>query len=179
MTGLLVTAVAAFGLLVAAALLIVRPFLRRTSPVQRPRENGLAADKERLLDQIRELDLDFATGKLSEQDHEELRAAALADAADALRALDEARQAHEAAIRDEQAAEERAADEETASGRRSAPRFTPNASHDTGSDELERAIAERRAALEGDGCPVCGAGRSPHARSCADCGAEFPPVTTR
>lgn len=84
-------AVGGFVLLLAVAYLITRPLILPRSEGVEGSPNGLAADKEKLLETIRELDLDFATGKLSEEDHRDLRSRSVAEAAEVMRAIDEAR----------------------------------------------------------------------------------------
>ena len=88
---MLFAAIGGFVLLLVVAYLISRPLIvpRTTGPGGS--RNGLAADKEKLLENIRELDLDFATGKLSEEDYRDLRSRSVAEAAEVMRAIDQAR----------------------------------------------------------------------------------------
>jgi hypothetical protein len=86
-------AVAAFLLLVAVVYLIVRPLATRSPKAPEVDVSALRTERERLLDAIRELDMDLATGKLAADDHRVLRARYAASAADAMQALDAAQAA--------------------------------------------------------------------------------------
>jgi len=113
-------ALLAFVLLVAATHLVTRPFLLRTVELaEEPEIPALALEKDRLVELIRDLDMDFATGKLNESDYRRLRARDAAEAASLLRTL----------------AEQEAAEQASAAQ-------APGADQ-----ELERRIAARRAAL--------------------------------
>jgi hypothetical protein len=81
------TIVWALALLIAAGYLIVRPLLARETAVPEEGDRDLLDRKERLLAEIRELDIDLATGKLSEEDHRALRASSVAEAATTMRAI--------------------------------------------------------------------------------------------
>jgi len=101
-------AVFALALLLVAGGLIARPFVIPSpdSPVDTDRidDEALALSDElrHLLDAIRELDADLAVGKLSEDDHRDLRASYAGRAATLMRQIEEASvaaqaTAHEAA----------------------------------------------------------------------------------
>lgn len=120
-------AVSGFVLLLAVAYLIARPLIAPTSEAEVKSRSALEDEKSRLFDAIRDLDLDFTTGKLSEDDYRRLRARSLAEAAEVVRAIDEARRVEQASQPD--------ADEE--------PAPTPERLD----ADLELEIAARREAL--------------------------------
>lgn len=120
-------AVSGFVLLLAVAYLIARPLIAPTSEAEVKSRSALEDEKSRLFDAIRDLDLDFTTGKLSEDDYRRLRARSLAEAAEVVRAIDEARRVGQASQPD--------ADEE--------PAPTPERLD----ADLELEIAARREAL--------------------------------
>ena len=147
-------AIGSFVLLLAVAYMIARPLFVPQVPAEAEedaKEAALLACKQRQLADIRELDLDLATGKLTEQDHRELRARSIAEAAAAMKALDEARESL-ASHESEPAPQD---------GRVSVT-----------DDELERAIAARKRALGAFACPDCGAASDPTDHFCRSCGAE-------
>lgn len=84
-------AVSGFVLLLVVAYLIARPLIAPTSEAEERSRSALEDEKSRLFDTIRDLDLDFTTGKLAEDDYRKLRARSLAEAAEVMRAIDEAR----------------------------------------------------------------------------------------
>lgn len=139
-------AIAAFVLLAVVTYLIVRPVLLPEPADAEAEGTGLHAEKERLLDAIRDLDFELATGKLAEEDHRVLRARYVGDAAGILQSIEESEQRASTAV------------EEAAPGLE---------------EEIERAIAARKVALELGACPSCGgpAGEGDH--FCRRCGAEL------
>ena len=84
-------AIGSFVLLVVVAYMIARPIFAPETWAPEAEGSAALADKQRLLADIRELDLDFATDKLEEDDYQRLRSDSLARAAEAARALDQAR----------------------------------------------------------------------------------------
>ncbi|HLA93314.1 MAG TPA: hypothetical protein VJO36_07265, partial [Actinomycetota bacterium] len=83
---MLVATVGSFVLFLFVVYLIASPATRRDPVEEEAEASALLARKERLLSDIRELDMDLVTGKLDEEDHRRLRAATLVDAADTLKA---------------------------------------------------------------------------------------------
>jgi uncharacterized protein len=81
------------SVLAAAALLITAPFRRGWSPEEASAADvaALQAAKEAKLQEIRDAELDFRTGKLSEADYKILDRALRGEAIDVLRRLDGAR----------------------------------------------------------------------------------------
>ena len=145
-------AAAAFLLLALVAYLIVRPVVLPEGIEEEPEASGLLAEKERLLDAIRDLALDLATGKLDEADHRALRGRYVADAARIVQSIEES--------------VERAP-------REAAPWAADEPS--TG-DDLELEIARRKQLLERRACPSCGGVRGDLDRFCRLCGAELEEV---
>ena len=82
--------VAAGGLTLAVAAWIVWPLLRGVVPADPPdaRTVSLLARREAALATLRDLDSDFADGRLDEADYNELRSKTVAEGAAALAALD-------------------------------------------------------------------------------------------
>ena len=126
-------AIGSFLLLLAVAYMIARPLFATEEAFEEAEDSKLLAEKERQLADIRELDMDFATGKLTEEDYRTLRARSLAEAAAAMRALDEA--------------EEKLAN--PPAGEPSAPSLADGNGHvPTEEDDLEQVIAARKRSIE-------------------------------
>lgn len=157
---LLAIAMASFALLLAVAYLIARPFVAPVRFAEEAPLTQLHADRDRLRAQLRELDMDFETGKLANDEYEKLRARRLQQI-----------EATTRAIRDVGPAGEEVLDEASA----------PSDALDA---QVERRIAERRRLLEElerRTCPGCGTAIDPNDRFCRRCGADLPTVaeTTR
>lgn len=77
------------ALFIVLALIIALPLFDRKTPAVRPptRREALEAEHQTLIRNIRELDFDFRTHKISEADYRTLRAALVQRAAEVLRAL--------------------------------------------------------------------------------------------
>lgn len=158
------------ALLVAVGLFVTRPLFART-PHRRRRMNeyqALQAQKEAILVEIRALDFDFETGKVPEEEYRSLREAYVSEAADLLMQLD---------VLDETFLE-------------AEPAATPERAVRPADDEIEAAIARRRAKvatapsepkkasqdgqLAGGGfCPQCGQPADADDRFCAHCGHQL------
>lgn len=139
-------ALLAFMLLLAAAHLVTRPFLlpEPDGPGTEPEKPAMAVEKDRLVEAIRDLDMDFATGKLGEADYRRLRARDTAEAARILQAL------AEQAAAEPSPPEPVAAEPPPPEPAGSVPALAFERELDPGLDEeLERRIAARRAALVG------------------------------
>lgn len=142
-------AIGAFLLLLAVGYLIARPLLMPETAVEEAEDSKLVAEKERQLAAIRELDLDFATGKLTEEDYRKLRAQSLAETAATMRALDQAdaEASAEAAVADAETEAEEPAN--TAADEQPARELAGSNGHATAEeDDLERAIAARKRSIE-------------------------------
>jgi hypothetical protein len=82
-------AIGSFVLLLVVAYLIAAPFLAQVDAGEAGAVQ-LSEDRDRVLSQIRDLDMEFETGKLAEQEYLALRARRLAEVEAAERALAEA-----------------------------------------------------------------------------------------
>ncbi|MBN1373583.1 MAG: zinc-ribbon domain-containing protein [Anaerolineaceae bacterium] len=135
--------------------------------LQDHRRSTLLAERDRLLTALQELDFDNALGKIPEEDYPVQRAELLAQAAMALRELDELQGGQaDAATEDriEQAVAARRAD---AIASRAPARDA---------DELEAMIASRRKERQEKSagfCPKCGRPVSKSDKFCARCGATL------
>lgn len=130
-----VAAIVAFSLFLGVVYLVIKPFLAPEEiydeAVNSPE---LVSQKNRVIGAIREIDMDYQTGKLSEEDYQLLRSRYTAAAAEIIRRMDE-----EAGLAE--------VEKEVAAQAESAPVAQGAAADDT-DDELERMIAERKAALK-------------------------------
>ncbi len=130
---MLVFAVFAFLLLLVSAHLVTRPFLFPTQEQPEAPDSTIETEKEKVLERIRELDMDFATGKFTEDDYLRLRAKDTAEAAELIRQINEK-------IAIDEAEEEMADLDDEQS-----PAFVDQSS--SLDDQLEREIAARKAGL--------------------------------
>jgi hypothetical protein len=166
------------GLVVAAAAVffIVQPLrqARRTQAHVESQLDTLLARRESLFTQLRELDFDYATGKVVHADYSPLRDQLKREAADVLRQIDDLIGATAAETDIEQAIAARrkrkpvaAADAELeaaiAARRRATPALTADA-------QLEAVVAARRKTLA---CPNCGKPFQTGDAFCSRCGASL------
>jgi hypothetical protein len=153
-----VAAIVAFALFLGVIYMIIKPFLAPEEiydeAVHSPE---LVSQKNRVIGAIREIDMDYQTGKLSEEDYKLLRSRYTAAAAEIIRRMDEeaeetARQEAEAPVEETSAAaSDDGATDDGATGAEApeSPETAETAdSPDTPDDELERMIAERKASLK-------------------------------
>jgi len=155
-------AIGAFVLLMAVVYLIGRPFV---APVRYARETSLEqlyADRDRVRAQLRELDMDFETGKLAQEEYERFRARRLQQIEATTRAIHEAEPTDEVpAVEPQPVDAGQTTDEEL-------------------ERELERRIAARKHVLEEAlACPGCGTTIDPDDRFCRKCGADLATAETR
>ena len=159
------------GILIAAGLIafIGQPLRRARHSTDRDSElDTLLARRESLYTQIRELDFDHATGKVTDADYAPLRATLVADAADTLRQIDGlVATLPEPGFDDLEAA---------IAARRKKSRATVD-------EDLEAAIAARRRLAPAGSAPApalvchhCGKPLSPADAFCSRCGT---PVATQ
>jgi hypothetical protein len=140
-------AIVSFALLLAVAYLIARPFVVPLRYEGSASVEQLLADRDRLRAQLRELDMDFETGKLSRDEYEKLRGRRLQQIEATTHAIHEA---------------------EPAEGGAEPPKGVD--------DDLERRIAARKRALEeleALACPGCGNVIEPEDRFCRRCGSDL------
>lgn len=151
-------AIASFGLLMVVVYLIARPFVTPLRYAQGTSLEQLLADRERLRAQLRELDMDFETGKLAQDEYEKLRARRLQQIEATTRAIHDAE----------------TSDEELPSVGAGTTGAAPTLEDLEG--ELERRISDRKRVLEeleADACPGCGLTIDPGDRFCRRCGADL------
>src|SRR5512134_2430956 len=134
---MLFVALGSFVLLIIMVYMVAAPAGRSDHAEDSAVSSALTIRKEQLLSDIRELDMDLATGKLEERDHHRLRAATLVSAAETLRSLEETRTAEEAAAASEA---DGMADDDPADDAR-----------------IEARIAARKREIESTACRSCGA----------------------
>ncbi len=149
------------ALLLAVAFYVAQPILEgrgvREKPVT-PAER-LAAERETVLNALRDLDFDHATGKIANEDYEPQRAALVAQGIAILKLIETAQPA-----RSTEAVEQAVA-----------PRRKGRAGRSL-DEQIEAEIeARRRAAAPAEGaCPKCGTPAKPGDKFCAKCGAQLP-----
>ncbi|HEU4355955.1 MAG TPA: zinc ribbon domain-containing protein [Actinomycetota bacterium] len=155
-------AIGSFVLLMVVVYLIGRPFVAPLRYAAGSSLEQLLADRERLRAQLRELDMDFETGKLAQEEYDKLRARRRQQIEATTRAI------HDAETSDEELP--------------SVGVGTPDATPEDLGRELERRISERKAVLEeleAHACPGCGTTTDPEDRFCRKCGADLATVETR
>ena len=148
---MILVAIAAFLLLVTVVTMIARPFLVPVTYVEEgPSLEQLRADRTRLRAQLRELDMDFETGKLAPEEYEKLRGRRLEQIERTTRAI-HATEPHEPP----------------------SPASEP-AILAISDAELERRIEDRKEAMRlAARCPGCGAATQDDDRFCRRCGTDL------
>jgi hypothetical protein len=137
-------------LFILSGLYILRPILVRTRIERRAGStlrDALTADKERLLQALEELDLEFELDKISQEEHTRSRDLLLAEAAKVLKELDKL--------------------PKSSPGKKAKPEPA------LADDELDRMIAARREELKGKSgakCPHCSKSVKSDAQYCSHCG---------
>jgi hypothetical protein len=154
-------AIGSFLLLLVVAYLIAAPFLAPEA-TELTDEVQLAEDRDRVLALIRELDMEYETGKLSDEEYRSLRARRAIEAEEVERALQDAIAVRTAAVAALDAEPE--------------PDAEPTPESD---DDLERAIAARRRSIEADACPECDTPIDTDDHFCRSCGADLTTARTR
>jgi len=169
-------AVVAFVLLLGVAYLVARAYLTpdQTALDEDEIRSPLEVKKEQLLDAIRELDMDYETGKLSEDDYMSLRARFVAETAEVMRSLVEVSIEPAAAITPDPGASS-ASDSAELPGSVVSVLTRGSLEDPIGEDDLEREIATRKAKLAVPPCPGCGAELSVDDAFCRACGARLAP----
>ncbi len=158
------------GLLIIAGLYISRPFFeQRSTAVGRLEHDrsSLLAERDRILNTLQELDLDYALGKIPTAEYPAQRAALLEQGAQVLRSLDALR----ARLPSQDGAEPR--DAEVALRTLTAPNANGRSTLASPDDQLEALIASRRREREGKAsgfCPRCGNPVQKSDRFCPKCG---------
>jgi len=169
------------SLLALVILFISRPLLegQRSAPVSSNEEeheiSSLLAERERMVNALKELDFDQVMGKIPEEVYPVQRAALLQKGADILRKLDTYAQDGETPA----SAEDRIEAEIASRRSRLVPAYSGSNGQTTiedAEDDLEVAIALRRRAQQektGGFCPNCGKPVQAKDKFCPKCGASL------
>lgn len=161
------------ALLALVAFVVAQPFLENQGVRERPvtQAEALTAEREQVLDALRDLDFDHAMGKLADEDYTPQRARLLARGVELLKQLDAVTAAAPARPGAAEALDDQL--ERAVAARRKAR--AGGASSDPEA-QMEAAIAARRApqpaAAAGRACIQCGAGLQANDRFCPKCGAH-------
>lgn len=160
------------GLLILAGLYISRPLLEHRSAAVSRQEHeysALLAERDRILNTLQELDLDYALGKIPKAAYSPQRAALLQQGAQVLRSLDEYQ-----AQPSTQSAEARLEAAIAARRAEGAPRtMSAPGSQAAPDDQLEVLIASRRRERKEKAsgfCPQCGTPVQKSDHFCPKCG---------
>jgi len=142
----------ALGLFVLVGFIVARPLLGAAHPTEIASTQiaRLTAEREAILAALRDLDFDYATGKISDSDHAAQRPALVAQGIAILKQLDEAAQAVEPI-----------------------PPSALEAELDSAVLAARARLAQSAASASTLACPECGHARQPADRFCAKCGAAF------
>ncbi len=166
------------ALLLLVGLFISRPFLEpvvvRTVSENRQR-SSLMAERDRVINAIKELDFDHTVGKIPDEDYPTQRAFLLKKGADILRQLD-AINASEPSSQTVEDRMEAAIASRQAVLQAAGPGLNSHKSVASPDDELEIQIAARRRARQEKAagfCPRCGASVQKSDRFCPRCGATL------
>lgn len=159
-------AIVAFVLLVGVAYLVARAYLSPEEPAVEEEEarSPMEVKKEQLLDAIREFDMDYETGKLSEDDYRSLRTRFVAETAEVMKAL------AQTPVEPVLAPVSPVAIPVASMRGESVSAATIPGELD---DELEREIAARRMGLAPPSCPGCGVESSGEDAFCRKCGTSL------
>ena len=179
------------ALLTLVGLFVSRPFFEQRKPSVNTRLNArekqklstLLADRDRIINSLRELDFDHSVGKIPEEDYPAQRTLLLQQGADVLRQLDEFQvspQTVETALPVEAVETAEARIETAIATRRSAVSSAPSIENGNGyaeiDDNVEVLIAARRRARHEKSagfCPKCGNPVQNSDRFCTKCGATL------
>jgi len=168
---MIVAAFLSFVLLLIVVYLIAAPFLAGSGGEDVGAR--LSEERGRVLGQIGDLDMEFQTGKLDDDEYQALRARRLAEVQTLDAAIAEAEEVEVAEVAETEPGLEEVAALAPAIGNGHGP--APAAED----DDLERAIAARRRSLQTEGCPECEAPIDPHDAFCRRCGAGLGAAQTR
>jgi hypothetical protein len=170
-------AIASFVLLVFVVYLIGRPFVAPMRYAQEATLAQLHADRDRLRAQLRELDMDFETGKMAQDEYEKFRARRVQQIEATTRAIRDAER-----LEDEIPAPAEEPGEIPGAVTRTLAAEPEPVSDEQLERELERRIQERKrelAELEAPACPGCGSTIDPDDQFCRRCGADLATAETR
>lgn len=173
------------GLLLLVAIYVGRPLMERQSTAVTEEEHELSAllaERDRILNALKELDFDYTLGKIPEEDYPAQRAMLLQKGAGVLRSLD----AHQNGFNGQHPVEDAEARIEAAIAARRAETGTPAKAGAARArsapaavaqdDDLEALIAARRRVRKEKSagfCPQCGEPVQKSDRFCPKCGAQL------
>jgi hypothetical protein len=169
------------SLLALVALYVSRPLLegQRSRSVSVDEEehqvSALLAERDRIVNALKELDFDHAMGKIPEEEYPVQRTALMQKGADILRQLDTFAPAQEEPV----SAEERLEAEIAVRRSHLVPAYSGSSSGNTiedAEDDLEVAIAMRRRGRQektGGFCPSCGKPVQANDKFCPKCGSHL------
>ena len=173
-----------FALLLGIAFAVVRPLIekqglkeKRLGPVE-----ALAAQRDMLLNALRDLDFDHATGKIADEDYAPQRARLAAEGAAVLKQLDTLGVTPRAgdkagpagrARRQAPANVDDAVEAAVAARRRSPVVESIVCHHCSASAQTADKFCPRCGAVLAAACPECGRACRPADKFCAGCGAKF------
>ena len=176
---MVLTGVFGFVLLLLVTYLVVNPLAASASIVRAQRHyEGTRDEKEKLIERIGELEMDFATGNISAEDYERLRQVDMQKVADLARTpAGEVADGQEiearvqgAGVADGQEIEARV---QGAGVAVTEPEDGASIDQRFADDTIELEIAARKAVLAGRKCPRCGAPREMDDLFCRKCGADL------
>jgi hypothetical protein len=162
------------ALLILVAMFVSRPLFEHSAVMVSDEEqehSALLAERDRVVNALRELDFDHQMGKIPEDAYTIQRASLVQRGADLLRQLDE----QDGGTRDEQDVNERLEAAISARRAETLQRGVPDSSAGQ-DDEIEALIAARRRARQektGGFCPQCGGPLQKSDRFCPKCGASL------
>jgi hypothetical protein len=162
---MIVAASLSFLLLIAVAYLVAAPFLASGESGEEAAAR-LTEERGRVLAQVRDLDMEFQTGKLDEAEYRGQRTRRLDEVAAIDRAIEEALA--------QEALEESEAEEDLGEVGLEEP-VSPNGhvSIPEDDEDLERVIEARKHTLETHACPTCGTAIDLKDDFCRRCGADL------
>lgn len=166
-------------ILAGTAYFVSRPLLqaKRLAKAGGADASSLEAQRESLYTQIKELDMDHATGKVNDEDYTPMRAALVAQAAAVLKQIDGV----EATSVDSPVPVAKADEVEAMIAARRKTRSAPAAK--TADADVEAAIAARRktapSVASAATCPKCGKPINADDAFCAKCGTALQPQVVR
>jgi hypothetical protein len=169
------------AILAGVVFFVSRPLLqaKRLPKAGATDTSSLEAQREELYTQIKELDMDHATGKVNDEDYAPMRAGLVAQAAAVLKQIDGVAPATTSAAQTDEVEAMIAARRKP----RSASAANTTAAANTADTDAEAAIAARRKTVTplaaSPTCPQCGKPIGADDAFCARCGAALQPQTVR
>jgi hypothetical protein len=186
----IIVALMGLALAVAVAVYIAAPFTARPREIAVPEESSrdrLLAERNTILTAIRDLDFDFQTGKLLEEDYRTVREKYAVRGVAILKELDALPQSDRKPVAPARRQKAVAMDEIEAAVQARRKARSQVASHAAEDDDIEAAVrARRRSArrnpqseIQAMQCPACGKPVDSIDKFCAKCGAALNAEATR